>query len=103
MKIVEVANSGDESLCFIYTQLPKLRCYLDANVESRDCFGISDNGGLIFYTRIDKIQKIILCDSAVFLQTRAFYFVPFYLPPEANLVAHGNMVLFFMQRFKIQP
>ena len=87
----------------INTKLPKLRFYLDANVESYDGFRLSDNGGLFFYARVDKVRKIVLCYSAVFLQAGTCYFVQSYLSPEEQLVAHGNMELFSMPRFKIQP
>ena len=56
--------------------------------------------GSFLYARVDKVERSVLCYSAVSIQTGTCYFVPSYLPPEEHLVAHGNMVLYLYQDLK---
>ena len=46
------------------------------------------------YALVDKVERSVLCYSAVSIQTGTYYFVLFYSSPEEHLLAHGNIVLF---------
>ena len=49
------------------------------------------------YARLVKVERSVLGYSAVSIQTGTCYFMSSYLPPEEQLVAHGNVVLFLCQ------